>query len=869
VVAAALAAAGVAGAATLPNDPSFSLQWGLLNTGQTVNGVGGTSGADEDVVPAWSLTTGSRSIVVAVLDTGADASHPDLALNVWTNPGGVGGCPQGTHGFNIISGENACDVTDNDTSYNGHGTHVAGIIGATGNNGLGVAGVNWQTTILPVKWLDSADGFSNSRLVTALQKVLALKQAGIDIRVVNISPTSRGTAYSQQLSDAIAALGSAGILVVTAAGNSGENNDSIPRYPCDYSPANLICVTMTDSTDHLPGSANYGATTVDLAAPGSRIYSTRPVSMGSYGTITGGSMAAAEVSGAAALVLSQTPSLSLADLENALLDNVRPLSSLTGKVRTGGVLDVCAAMQGCSGGGPAPSPPVNSTPPTVSGTAQVGQVLTASTGSWQNSPTSYAYVWRRCVPGGACSSTGGTSSSYTVASADLGDVLIVTVTAANDAGAAASSSSPTAVVTQASGGTLGRVAKGTVLDSGYQGYKAASPFVMPAGQAGAAQSLSLWLNVSGSPVNARAMLYADSAGRPGALVAVSTDQTLPVGSSQLATFALPGGTTLQAGATYWLAVGLDSGGGSVGVWAEPRGTGQHVYNANPAASNPFGNATVASSAGDVDVSVTYSFAAPQQQQPPADVSPPTISGTPQVGGQLTATTGTWQNSPTSYTYLWSRCDPTGASCASTGSTGSTYALGSVDLGHTLRVAVTASNAAGSSGATSTPSAVVTSAAAATSFGTTTIGPSSDRFAANYKRVNSYTVSTSGSLTKLTIYLQPSGQTGSQTIRGLVYADAGGHPGALLATGVEVTFSSSQAAGWYDLTFTTPLALSPGTYWIGAATGSSNGVIGFRWKTVGNSRYLNTDTYSDGPSSPFGSGSFDSEEMSLYATVSAG
>jgi thermitase len=324
-----------------PNDPSFGLQWGHRNTGQIVNGDTGTVGADERSVPAWNMTTGSRSIVIAEVDSGVDYNHPDLAANIWSNPGGVGGCPPGTHGYNVLTG--TCDPMDDETTYGGHGTHVAGILGAVGNNGRGVAGVNWATTILPVKWLDSTGGGSDSDLISALDWVLQSQAAGVNIRVVNDSATFVGTAFSQALSDEIDLLGQHNILFVTAAGNTGDNNDnlSLRRYPCGYDRPTEICVTASNQKDALPSFANYGATTVDLAAPGDQIYST--LRNGAYGFISGGSMASPQVAGAAALVLS-AGDLSTTGLKAQILNSVDPVPALTGKVRTGGRLDVCKAI---------------------------------------------------------------------------------------------------------------------------------------------------------------------------------------------------------------------------------------------------------------------------------------------------------------------------------------------------------------------------------------------------------------------------------------------------------------------------------------------------------------------------------------------
>ena len=339
-----LLGASGAGAATIPTDPSFDLQWGSHNTGQTVNGTTGTPGADDKATLAWSLTTGSRSIVIGEPDTGVDYKHPDLGSNIWTNPGGIGGCASGTRGFDVIDSTTPCDPMDGDTDYGGHGTHVAGIMGAVGNNGAGVAGMNWSTTILPVKWLstESTTGYTD-QLIAALDKLLAAKQAGVNIRVVNDSSVYYGTAYSQALSDEIDALGAGDILFVTAAGNSGQNmdlNSQWVRYPCAYDRPTEICVTASDQNDNLWSSGTYGANyapdIVDLAAPGANIYST--LRNGSYGYISGGSMAAAQVSGAAALILS-AKDMSTTALKADIIDNVDQLPSLAGKVRTGARID--------------------------------------------------------------------------------------------------------------------------------------------------------------------------------------------------------------------------------------------------------------------------------------------------------------------------------------------------------------------------------------------------------------------------------------------------------------------------------------------------------------------------------------------------
>ncbi len=429
-------------ASGVPNDPSFGLQWALQNTGQTVTGdsgtVTGTAGADEDVVPAWGVTTGSRSVVVAVTDTGVDYNDLDLAANVWSNPGGVGGCAAGTHGFDVLSGESACVPMDTDTVYGGHGTHVAGIIGAVGDNGVGVTGVNWTTSIMAVKWLDSESSGLTSDLINALAMVVTAKQAGVNVRVVNDSSTFPGVASSQALSDEIDVLGDNNILFVTAAGNSSEDNDITPRYPCNYDLANEICVAATDQNDQLPSWANWGPNTVDLAAPGVNIYSTL---IGGYGYISGASMSAAEVSGAAALILSADDNLTATQLKADILNNVHQLSALATKVRSGGILDVWNAVK-------AVAAPANTTPPVISGSAQVGQTLTTGNGTWSGVSASYSYQWQRCdTSGGSCSAISGqTGQIYTVSGADVGDTLEAVVTATNAAGSAAATTPVTATV---------------------------------------------------------------------------------------------------------------------------------------------------------------------------------------------------------------------------------------------------------------------------------------------------------------------------------------------------------------------------------------------------------------------------------------
>jgi thermitase len=862
----------------IPNDPSFPLQWGSANTGQSIpfqNGneeIGppenGTAGADDRALAAWSVSTGNRSIVIGEVDTGIDYNHPDLAANIWSNPGGIGGCTAGTHGYNVLSSK--CDPMDDDSYYGGHGTHVAGIMGAVGNNSVGVAGMNWQTTILPVKWLDSSANGYTSGLIAALQWLVAAKQAGVNLRVVNDSATWKGTAYSQALSEEIDTLGANNILFVTAAGNTGDNNDeeAVRRYPCGYDRPTEVCATASNDKDQLPGWANYGPHTVDLAAPGVSIYST--LRNGTYGYLSGGSMASPQVAGAAALVLSVSPSLSATALKADILENVDKLPSLAGKVITGGRLNVCRAVPGCSP--PPTSPPVNTAPPVISGTAQTGQALKASTGSWTESPTSYAYRWQRCDSTGSnCSSiSGATTQTYAVSAPDVNSTLRVTVTASNSAGSSMPMvSAQTTVVSQAPL-TFGKTTVGVHLDGGmYANYKIVHTATLSV--PGRVTKLSLYATLglnSPSPQALKAVIYSDSSGSPGALIATGTEVTYRGNINGSGWFELPFASPVPLSpGTYWL--GFITGSTTEGMgYAYDNVTNSRAYNTNTFASgptNPFGSSTKDSE--QASIYATYTTA--PQPSPPVNTAAPMISGAPQTGYTLSASTGTWTESPTGYAYQWQRCDTTGANCSPIPSaTTQTYAIGSPDVGSTLRVSVTASNSAGSSAfASSAQTAVIVQAAL--TFGKTSVGASSDTFASERKRVNRYALPTAGSVTKLSVYLTPTATSGQEVLKGIVYADNAGAPGALLGVTEQLAFKSTNTAGWYSLVFSSAVKLTASNYWIGVMTGPTASVAGFRFDSVSGSRAYNANPFTSGPTNPFGAVTTDSEQTSLYATYTAG
>jgi subtilisin family serine protease len=334
---------------TVPNDTYFSLMWNLRNTGQTAaGGQVGYAGADIDATLAWDITTGSRANVVAVIDTGIDYRHPDLAANVWSAPSSfsvrIGSrtitCAAGTHGFNAIT--LTCDPLDD----NSHGTHVSGTIGALGNNGRGVVGVNWVASVMGAKFLDATGSGTIADAINAIDFAIQAKQvfgAGANVRV--LSNSWAGDGFSQALLDEINKANASDMLFVAAAGNVAANNDSVAIYPANYNAPNVVAVAATDNRDQLASFSNYGATTVELGAPGVAIAST--VRNNGYAYYSGTSMATPHVSGAAALILSAC-SLDTPKLRDVILNTVDPVPALVGKTMTGGRLNVFNAIRACS-----------------------------------------------------------------------------------------------------------------------------------------------------------------------------------------------------------------------------------------------------------------------------------------------------------------------------------------------------------------------------------------------------------------------------------------------------------------------------------------------------------------------------------------
>jgi PKD repeat protein len=323
-----------------PNDPRYTdgTLWGLHNTGQ----YGGTPGADIHAAQGWDLQHTATNLVVAVIDTGARLTHEDLVGQFWTNPGEIpgngvdddqDGYVDDVHGINTLTGSG--DPTDD----HGHGTHVSGIIGATGNNGLGVVGVAWQAQLMELKFLDSQGNGSLSDAITCIDYA---RTHGAQI--INASWGST-TFASTALHDAIQSARDAGIIFVAAAGNSAGNNDTDPLYPASYNDLdNVVAVTATDRYDQFASWANYGATNVDVAAPGDGIYSCWNTGDSAYYTVTGSSMSAAYVSGVCAVVWAHDPSLTYRQVINQVLTTADPLPALQGKCRTAARVDLAKAL---------------------------------------------------------------------------------------------------------------------------------------------------------------------------------------------------------------------------------------------------------------------------------------------------------------------------------------------------------------------------------------------------------------------------------------------------------------------------------------------------------------------------------------------
>ena len=317
---------------TIPNDPDFSAQWALKNSRD----------ADIDAPEAWDMQTGSRDVVVGIIDTGIDYDHPDLKDNMWTNPGESGGGKE-TNGVDddgngFIDDFRGWDFINNDNDPfddNQHGTHVGGIVGAVGNNGRGVAGANWTVSLVGLKFLSGSGSGSTADAIDAIQYATQMQ-----IPILNNS--WGGGSRSQALADAIEQANQAGILFLAAAGNSGSNNDRTNNYPSNYESENVVAIASSTDRDALSSFSSYGATTVDLAAPGSDILSTIPG--GRYASFSGTSMATPYAAGVAALVMAQFPGIDHVSVKYRLMGSTDPKSDFEDRTVSGGRLNAANAL---------------------------------------------------------------------------------------------------------------------------------------------------------------------------------------------------------------------------------------------------------------------------------------------------------------------------------------------------------------------------------------------------------------------------------------------------------------------------------------------------------------------------------------------
>jgi len=292
---------------------------------------------------AWKISNNSSNLIVGVIDSGVDYNHEDLVNNIWRNPAEVPNDGIDNDGNGYVDDVLGWDFLNDDNlpwDDNGHGTHTAGILGATGGNGVGLSGISQRTSILPLKFLSGSGEGTTEDAIRAIQYAVAL-----GARV--LSNSWGGETYSRALEDAIASAGRNDVLFVAAAGNDASDNDALPMYPAAYALPNVLSVAATDRNDHLADFSNYGYATVHLAAPGDFIWSTTPADK--YSVMSGTSMACPLAAGAAGLLRSLRPDLNALEIKEILLSSSDKLPELLNKVKSAGRLNVVQALRLATG----------------------------------------------------------------------------------------------------------------------------------------------------------------------------------------------------------------------------------------------------------------------------------------------------------------------------------------------------------------------------------------------------------------------------------------------------------------------------------------------------------------------------------------
>ena len=356
----------------VPNDPLFGSTWGMNNTTSQLN--------DIDAPQAWDIYTGDPNYRVAVIDTGIDFNHPDLQGNIWVNPGEIAndGIDNDGNGYiDDVRGWNFVTNTNNPQDGNGHGTHVSGTIAAKGNNGIGVAGVAWNAKIVPLKFLSDTGSGTTANAIKAIDYCTA--------NGIKLSNNSwGGGGFDSLLLQAITNAGAVDHLFIGAAGNSALNIDVSLSYPASYNLSNMVNVASTTNTGTLSVFSNFGVASVQVAAPGSNIFSTWPVALtvvgqpNGYNSISGTSMAAPHVTGLAALLRGKMPSWTATQVRSAILGSTKRLANLAGKIGREGIISAYNALLATN---------VEAIPPTVNA---VRTPATANAAGWNNANVTVA-----------------------------------------------------------------------------------------------------------------------------------------------------------------------------------------------------------------------------------------------------------------------------------------------------------------------------------------------------------------------------------------------------------------------------------------------------------------------------------------------